>query len=243
MDKKFSSAIQKIKSLEQYPDYESALIFGSIASGSFTKESDIDIVVVTKENREFKILHPYINGIKLDLSYRSYSQLSQEMYDQVKKGSRAPMIAGSKILFDKTTRLKKLVKELNEIKPAELTKKDCDDIQFLVYHCNNKIERNINNSPTTSLLTMHTSIQEILAAHYKINRHWLVSSKKMIEDLNSWDQPLLELLTNFLNTSEVVQKIQQWNAIVEHVLSPLGGIKPLNEHIPNEYITDVQRLL
>ena len=243
MNKKFSSAIQKIEELKLYPEYEAALIFGSVASGKYTKDSDLDIVVITTHDREFKILHPYINGIKLDLSYRSFSQLSQEMYDQVKKGSRAPMIAGSKVLFDKTLNVTKLIEELNKVKPAELTQKDCDDIQFLVYHCNNKIERNKNSNPTAALLTLHTSINEVLAAHYKINGRWLVSSKKMVEDLNSWDSTLLNLLTKFLNTSELPQKIEKWNILVEYILRPLGGIKPLNEFIPEEYSTDVQRLV
>lgn len=243
MIKKFENAIKQINSLQKYDEYKAALVFGSIARGGYSTESDLDIIVITKSDREFKILHPYINDIKLDLSYRSFNQLEKEMNDQLKKKTREPMIAGCKILFDKDGSLTKLVNELNQIKPSELTQKDKDDIQFLIYHTNNKVERTLKNDPLSSLLTMHTSINDLLTAHYRINKRWVVSSKKMLEDLRAWDNLMINLLSNFLQSKSINTKYKYWNKILDYILLPIGGRKPLNENIPNEYLEDIKKIL
>ena len=88
----FYSVIKKIEQLQEYDRYQSAYIFGSVVRGEQNKDSDLDVMVVVNENNDCKeINHPIINGIKLDLTFRSIQQIRKINEEVVQKGERIPM--------------------------------------------------------------------------------------------------------------------------------------------------------
>ena len=92
ISEKFNKAIQKIKDLEKSDDYIGAFIFGSVARDDASDDSDLDIKIIIKgDNLCQNISHPFINGVKLDLTFISQGQLAQ-MAKQEQKEGRIPMI-------------------------------------------------------------------------------------------------------------------------------------------------------
>jgi len=222
----FKLAIKKVKELQRYPDYLGAFIFGSVARNKINHNSDLDVVVLVKNDNCTGLNHPIINGIKLDISFLSHSQLTKQAGEQV-SSKRIPFLAESKIIFDKKGFLSKLKKKLQNAKPPKV--KNNDDVQFEFFHANNKAERHIIKDPLSSLLSMNMGLPTLLKRHYQLNGQWWVSDKRLLTDLARWDKPLGRLVGDFLSENNVQAKFKIWTAIIDHILKLIGGRKKINE--------------
>lgn len=228
---RFLAAYQAIERLEQHGRYLAAYIFGSLARGEATRQSDFDVhVVVDEDNPCSNINHPIIDGVKLDLSFRSLKQLQERTHREMEKRERVPMIAESLIVFDKTHELAQLKAQAGQIKPKGVPPEEQQFLQFMFFHGNDKVERNLEADPVTALLVMHVGLDEFLKYHYQLHQRWWVSSKRLLADLRQWDPPLAQLIEQFVTTAEVQTKFAYWSTIVDHILEPLGGRQPIAEN-------------
>ncbi len=228
---RFLPAYQSIKQLEQQDMYLAAFIFGSLARGETTTNSDVDVhVIVNEDNLCKNINHPIINGIKLDISFRSLNQVRTSTDKEIETRERVPMIAESIIVFDKTGELTRLKEVAKQVQPRVILPVEYQFIQFMFFHANNKVERNLETNTMTALLAMHVGLNDLLHWHYRLQQKWWVSSKRLLGDLRSWDYKLADFVEGFLATSEVQAKFQFWSAIIDHILEPLGGRQPISEN-------------
>jgi predicted nucleotidyltransferase len=227
----FLPSYTRITRLEHYSRYLAAYIFGSVARGEATEYSDLDVhIVVDEDNRCTNINHPIINGVKLDLSFISLVQLKARTYKEMEQRERIPMIAESWIVFDKTDQLAKLQEQSRSVKPKKIETEQYQFIQFMFYHGNNKVERNLNTDPTTALLSMYVGLNDFLKYHYQLQQRWWVSSKRLLPDLRSWDAPFAQLVEQFVGTDNIQAKFAYWSAIIDHILAPIGGRQPIAEN-------------
>jgi len=100
----------------------------------------------------------------------------------------------------------------------------------MFFHGNDKVERYLKTDPTAALFVMHVGLNDFLKFHYQIHQKWWVSSKRLLTDLSTWDEPLVYLRERFISTCEVEKKYQFWSAIIDHILEPLGGRQPIAEN-------------
>ena len=228
---RFSTAYQRIEDLAQYDRYLAAYIFGSFARGEATAHSDLDVhVIVNDDNPCANINHPIIAGVKLDLSFCSLKQLKERTSLEMEQRERLPMIAESLIVFDKTRELANLQMQASQVKPREIHPDEQQLLQFMFFHGNDKVQRNLEADPITALLVMHVGLNEFLKYHYQLQQRWWVSSKRLLADLRQWDLPLAQLLEQFVATPDVRAKFVHWSAIIDHILEPLGGRQPIAEN-------------
>jgi len=142
LPEKFQPAYKKVKQLEFEDRYLGAFIFGSLARGDSTEDSDFDVKVVVDQYNPCKnINHPIINGVKIDITFQSFDQLKEFTEQEIKKAERIPMIAESWIIFDKTGSLTKLRRRAQKVRPKKANPKDYQHIQFMAYHANSKAEK------------------------------------------------------------------------------------------------------
>lgn len=225
----FLSAYKKIEELQKYNRYQAAFIFGSVVRGEQDKNSDLDVMVIVDEDNNCKeINHPIINGIKLDITFRSLAQIKEINDDVVKKGERLPMLAESIIVFDKKGELKKLKQTYSNMR-AKATPEDFQQIHFMLYHSDNKAKRNLESDKATALLALSININNILKYHYHINGKWWLSNKRILADLRQWDPKMARLVERFVETSNVEKKYQIWSKILDYVAKPIGGRKEISE--------------
>ena len=228
---RFLAAYQCIAQLEQHDRYLAAYIFGSVARGEATEHSDLDVhIIVGEDNPCTNINHPVINGVKLDLSCISLAQLKARTNNEIERRERLPMIAESYIVFDKTDELARLQERARLVKPKDISPEEYQFLQFMFYHGNDKVERNLNADPTTALLVMHVGLNDFLKYHYQLQQKWWVSSKRLLADLQRWDAPLAQLVEHFVATSDIQTKFAYWSAIIDHILAPIGGRQPIAEN-------------
>ena len=228
---RFLPAYQSIQQLERYDRYLAAFIFGSVVRGEATEKSDLDVhVIVDEDNACPNINHPIISGVKLDLSFRSLPQLQEHTRQEMERRERVPMIAESIIVFDKTHQLALLQAQAGQVKPKSIQSEEHQFLQFMFFHGNDKVQRNLDSDPVTALLSMHVGLNDFLHYHYQLQQHWYVSSKRMLADLHQWDPPLAQLLEYFVVVADVHEKFGYWSAMIDHILQPLGGRQPISEN-------------
>lgn len=231
---RFVKAVEMIKRLEKYDRYEAAFIFGSVAEGSTSEQSDLDIIVLTNQHNPCEnVNHPHVYGVKLDISFTGFAKFNAQTEWHLKNDDRGTWLINSIILFDKTGRVTRLKEAIKNTKPKRYTKKDYQWTQFMLYHANSKVERYISSNPASALYSMHANIGEVIKNHYKLQGKWWVSSKKILEDLETWDKPLATLAKKFVSTAEVKEKFQVWSQIIDHVTAVMGGRQPIEENICN----------
>ena len=231
ISKRFLAAYQSIEHLERYDRYLAAYIFGSFARGEATESSDLDVhVIVDEGNPCTNINHPIIDGLKLDITFLSLDQLKKRTSSEIEQRERIPIMAESLIIFDKTNELEQLQKRASQTKPRKILPEEYQFLQFMFFHGNDKVERNLEAAPLTALLVMHVGLNEFLKYHYQLQQRWWVSSKRLLADLYNWDLPLAHLMEHFVATCEVQAKFEYWSAIIDHILKPIGGRQPIAEN-------------
>lgn len=227
---RFQKAVDRIRTLERHDRFLGAFIFGSVARGETTEHSDLDVKVVTdRENTCSNINHPLIARIKLDITFKSLKQLEREMVAE-HAGGRIPMLAESVIVFDKDGALAKLKAECEKMRPPRTAPDGHQFIQFMCYHADDKVRRNLENDPDTALLAMTVGLNDLLNMHIKLHGRWKVSSKRLFSEFDAWDPGLAALLRRFVRTADLKEKFHAWSDIIEHVLRPIGGRQSIKEN-------------
>ena len=227
---RFKKAIAAIRSLESLPRYQAAFIFGSVAEGTSTAKSDLDVkVVVDEANSCTNINHPVFDDYKLDLTFRSFEQIKNDTEHDISKGERVPNLQRSIILFDKTGQLTRLKQQIRDTTARRYQASDHHFVQFMLYHANNKVERSLHDDPASSLYSMHANIGEVLKMHFSLNGKWWVSSKNILSSLDEWDKDLAQLVKKFVTAVEITEKYHHWSAIIDYIAAPLGGRQPIGE--------------
>lgn len=228
----FLPAVRALEALATGNRYLAVLVFGSVAEGSTTLESDLDVQVVVEEDNPCpNINHPRIGDVKLDITFLSRRQLEQRTEEELRDGRRAPMIAGGLILFDKTGSLAELMARASGAQPRAYDPAAAQFDQFMLYHANDKVERPLDSDPESSLYSMHATIGSVLEIHYRVNARHRVSSKKLLGDLEGWDADLASLLRRFVRAADVRRKFELWTGIIEHVAAAFGGLQPIDENL------------
>jgi predicted nucleotidyltransferase len=227
---KFKKAIDTVRTLQHQDRYLGAFVFGSVARHEATDKSDLDVKIVIDHDSCGNINHPFLDGIKLDVSFGSFKQLEDMMDRQASKNERVPMIAESIILFDKTGKLKELKKRYQQVRPKKYTKADHQIIKFMAFHANDKIEKNLEKNEALALLGMHLNLNDIIKMHYQIRGRWYLGAKRIFEDLNEWDRPLSKLLRTYVLEKDTNKKFKIWTKMVDYVLEPVGGRQDVREN-------------
>jgi|WetSurMetagenome_2_1015567.scaffolds.fasta_scaffold15558_4 predicted nucleotidyltransferase len=226
----YRTVINKIKTLETRERYLGAFVFGSVARGDTTRESDLDVKIIVTGKTHQSLNHPVINGVKLDISFHTMAQLIADTASDIKKHKRIPMIAESIIIFDKTEELTKLKKNIQRSKPRKLTKAELLMVEYFIYNEDSKVKRFLRSDPAISLLTMHMGLQFLLELHYQIHRKWYVSSKRLLGDLEKWDEQLSILVKDFIYATDIDEKYTRWSKIVGYIQKPFASRKPIEDN-------------
>jgi hypothetical protein len=207
-----------------------AFVFGSVARGEAMDRSDLDVKVIVNTDGCQSINHPFIDGIKLDISFISFEQLVDSTARQAKKHERIPMIAEAIIIFDKTGKLKALQKQYQKIKPKKYGHGDHQNIKFMAFHANEKIEKNLTRDPALAMLAMHLGLNDLIKMHYQIHGYWYLGAKRILADLYTWDKLFSGLLRSYVREANIQKKFQLWSKMLDYVLKPISGRQDIKDN-------------
>ena len=215
--------IAALRRLARQERYRAAFIFGSVARGAATAQSDLDArVIVDDDSPCSQINHPMIAGAKLDLTFLSFAQLRRDTAREIEAARRIPMIAESVILFDKDGDLARLQAEVATIAPRRSTPDDFHLLRFLIRHTYNKVANASERDPPTALLAMHLGLAEILDVERRLAGRWEVSSKRILPELGQREPELAAMIEQFVATAALPEKFALWQSLVARIARPLG---------------------
>lgn len=231
IDPRFKTGLIKLGELARYPRYQAAFIFGSVAEGTSSSQSDLDVKVIVDEDSPCdNINHPTFDAYKLDITFRSFKQIEAFTENEIRKAEREPNLVRGVIIFDKTGELTKLQTKVQNVQPQKYSPRDYQHAQFMLYHADSKVERFLNDDPAASLYSMHANLAEVLKIHFKLHGKWWVSSKNILRSLDEWDKKLAILVKNFIAAANSQEKYAYWSAIIDYVARPMGGRQPISEN-------------
>lgn len=228
--KKFSLAITSIKGLAKRERYLAAFLFGSIVRGEVTDESDLDAKVVVNDESCENINHPFVGGVKLDITFLSFRQLEDLLEQQKAKQERIPMLAESIILFDKTGKLGKLKKKYAKVKPKKYTKKDFQYLRYMLYHSDEKVKKAMKKGRTEAELALLMNFRSLIREHYRIHGRWYRGDKRLLNDLAQWDKLFGRIIKRFIAEKDFTRKYELWFKMIQHVSRPLGGFQRIEDN-------------
>ena len=74
----FAQGIKRIRKLANDARYEAAFVFGSVAEGTSTDKSDLDVRVIVDDDSSCEsVNHPMFDDYKLDVTFCSYKQIGR----------------------------------------------------------------------------------------------------------------------------------------------------------------------
>src|SRR3989344_3590627 len=111
--KKHKEIVEKlVKKYKSNKNVTGIYLFGSLAKGTATPKSDVDIEIIFKNRKKpYELLHKKVNGIKIDLSIYSLRKFEEDFSN---KPYSMYVALGSKILYDPKGIIKKNLENIKK---------------------------------------------------------------------------------------------------------------------------------
>lgn len=170
---------------------DSIIMYGSYARGDFTKESDVDILCLSKDEKVINDTSIF-RGKQLDVWLKDLnSELIPQELIQIRDGI---------VIHDLTsngTRLLEAVKECFEEGPP---KKSLNEKRFLIDWMNKMYIRSIKND-IEGTYRYYWLVKDVLEIYFELKDRWYEGPKKSLKWLEKNDKEVFDLYKKVLNDS------------------------------------------
>jgi len=168
--------------IEKY-NCDSIILYGSYARGDYTKESDIDILCLRKNEIEVndtslfqgKILDVWIKSSKKEISPKNFLH-----------------VRDGKVLFDKTFEGEKLLNEIKKYFDNGPPKLDKGQKKFLIDWINKMYNRSLKGD-VEGKYRYYWLTKDILEIYFELNNQWYEGPKKSLRWLEENDNHIFNL--------------------------------------------------
>jgi len=168
--------------IEKY-NCDSIILYGSYARGDYTKESDIDILCLRKNEIEVndtslfqgKILDVWIKSSKKEISPKNFLH-----------------VRDGKVLFDKTFEGEKLLNEIKKYFDNGPPKLDKGQKKFLIDWINKMYNRSLKGD-VEGKYRYYWLTKDILEIYFELNNQWYEGPKKSLRWLEENDSHIFNL--------------------------------------------------
>jgi len=168
--------------IEKY-NCDSIILYGSYARGDYTKESDIDILCLRKNDIEVndtslfqgKILDVWIKSSKKEILPKNFLH-----------------VRDGKVLFDKTFEGEKLLNEIKKYFDNGPPKLDKGQKKFLIDWINKMYNRSLKGD-VEGKYRYYWLTKDILEIYFELNNQWYEGPKKSLRWLEENDSHIFNL--------------------------------------------------
>ncbi|HEY3365813.1 MAG TPA: nucleotidyltransferase domain-containing protein [Symbiobacteriaceae bacterium] len=222
MPSRFQSALsQALQDLQEHPEVDGILFFGSALTGTAGPTSDLDLYVIVKGEKE---------GTQISL--RRYSGVPAEVHRASPRGWRKLMESGrpavinafatGQSLLDKSGKLAELsamARKLVEAGPPALTQEAVDRWRFRLTDLADDLE-DVAGQPANERLLGAMLVSLSLEAYCELNRIWGEQPKRRLAYVERYDPDLGRMARAFF-AGDLDRHLAQ--TVVDRVLAPHGG--------------------
>lgn len=219
--------------LEANPAVDAAFLTGSFAQGTASSSSDIDLIVILKENdKNVRSVYAWIDGVFADIFFfdrasiahvKSAEKIASASLDL--EGSFVVWLAKSQILFDKTGDITNLKADPALIEKCGVLENEKNSIaQRINYNrVANKRYFLSNDSRYHEALQIRLlySVSELIAGYLLLRGISWEGEKSAVAYLKETAPAFYNFFLNFLHSDDLNGKYQVYEAMCEKVF-PLG---------------------
>lgn len=225
-----------INNLKSNCDVLGLVMFGSRASNTHKKQSDVDLLVVlSKYDTSLMVLHPTIEdtGIRFDVWLTAIDELNKWHSLAPDTNCIHPIINNAiltgVILKDTDSLLEKTKEIIRSNNKHPLL--NINFIRFKLTHGYESLEHQRNANPFLFNLMYYQEIAECVHMYGMINGLREKSTKDILRKIKSEDKKLYELLESSNHKEVKKDKLQNLWKVQSELLSKLGGHIHINEFI------------
>lgn len=213
---------------------EGILLFGSyLNSDQISKNSDLDVYIVIKNNQKRYRGITHIDNVEVDYFINPIKQLRNDFNQNVKSSKKTIvfMLAGGKILKDKRHQLGKLQKEaINILRKEKKQKISAAAVIFTKYFIDDFLKDIQDNYEEKDYFALQYNINLLLnyliESFCKNKGVLLVKPKYQKNKIKEIDSHFIELFEEVVMTENIGEKIKKITKLSDYVLNDLGGKLP-----------------
>lgn len=194
------------------------LLYGSRARSEQTKDSDWDLLAVTRDERPDGVRRSW-NGVDLDIDTRTLDAVTAST------GEDLFYMVPSRILWDSGHVLSALVKrieERREERPTPMREAERDRSSAWVQRMLARLTTNLEANPTLAAYQMSWLHEELLVLYFRWRTQWTMSPRNALGWLQAHDAATYEAHTAFATASDLNQRAAALRRIAGRTLSTLA---------------------
>lgn len=218
--------------LEANPAVDAAFLTGSFAQGTSSPSSDMDLVVILKENdKQIRSVYAWIDGVFADIFFFDRATIAH-VKNADKIASSSPglessfiaWLAKSKILFDKTGEITNLKTDTNLIKKCGVLENEKNSIAQRINYSRVANKRYfLSNDPhyhEALALRLLYSVSELVVGYLTLRGVSWEGEKYAITYLKEEALDFYNAFLSFLNSKDLASKYQAYEIMCEKVFPP-----------------------
>ncbi len=230
---KFDKALKIfVNKYKNNPNVLAIFVSGSYIHSTPDKNSDLDVYILLEKAKMRERGNTWINGVEIEYFINPVNQV--RYYFKTETGNKAPctahMFANSKILYQKSETINRLIKEakaiLNKKMPA-MKKMDLEFARYSIDDTQKDLEDVYLKKDIFAFSFIANSLlSECLDLFFKVHRISKEKSKRLQEQLKSIDKKFEKLYTSALIEKNIDKKYKNINKLVNHIEKLIGGKRP-----------------
>ena len=211
-------------------DLLGVLTAGSRLRGEGDAHSDIDLVVLIGQPRRQR-RNIVVDGVEVEMFLNPLARMRQYLEEDraCGRGLMQHMLSTGQIIYDAQGSLA----DLQRVAAAEWAAgppplSQAQQWQTRYAHADSlrDIADVLVLDPDRAAYLLGALLPRVVDDHYRIQRHWCWKPKRVLLDLATWDEPAASLARHACRCS-LAERFEAVQALVNHVLAPLGGPMPL----------------
>jgi predicted nucleotidyltransferase len=213
-------------------DLIGVLVGGSRIRGDGDKNSDLDVVVVVKRP-ERKRWNFIVDGLEIETLINPLGQMKRYFVDERSdgRGLMPHLCATGVIVFDPLGTMSSLQSEAQSIwrdGPPPLSARERWQFRYYVADSMRDLDDVVTEGDEYRAAHLIGILRpKLIDMHYRIAGRWLHQHKRVLRDLETWDQATALLVKQSFGRHDIHEATDKLRELALHVLSPLGGPMPL----------------
>lgn len=240
--KKFNLALDEFIKLtkEQYKDkLQGIIVTGSLIKKQLSKNSDIDVFMLIKDNGKRIRGSKTIDGIEIEYFMNPRRQIEADMAKEIKMSKKITLeiLNDGKIVYDKKGDFSVLKNQAQKIlkKKLIITKLNLFSFKYFISDYLKDIEDNYLDKDYLALLHNTTLLlNHIIEGYCKLKNIRYIKPKYLWKEIAKKDKKIIKLMEGIYFAGNPEIKLATIKKLSNYVLKKFGGPLPENYKIEND---------
>lgn len=223
----FATAMEEsLACFEGDDEVEALFLGGSLVTGEAAQHSDIDLVVIkTASVNVMERYVRYVHGVQVQVIAGPPLQFDIWLERDRPQGTVLRQIAEGQLLLDRHGLGAEYAQRAREVIAeglAPMSRPEIRSRRFLLTELLDDV-RDCETYPAQARWLMHANLAFVVETAFLWHQQWTPKSKRAIDQIHALDAQLGALCVAYLDAVAMCDQQAAFEALVAHVLAPLGG--------------------